>query len=156
MGFSKRSMLKFMTKSCPNGCSWAEAVSMCKKYAGKLTEGPDFQFLRNIAKGLKMTTNWWIGFSDSETTGTYVRESDGKEVNLTKYFASGEPSSKTEHCLEMRDNLDMKLNDRNCDITGWNTFQPLCQKSLATKNQGISFTIVLFGLICIWVYYKQH
>ena len=123
-----------MTQSSANGCSWAEAVSMCKKYAGKLTEGPYFQFLRNIAKGLKMVTNWWIDFSDLETKGTYVRESDGKEVNLKKYFISGEPSSKTEHCLERRYNMDMKLNDKNCDISDAfeKTFQPLCQKSLAT------------------------
>ena len=146
---------KFMANTCANGCSWAEAVAMCKKGGGKLTEGPDFNFLRNIAKGLKITTNWWVGFSDLETEGTYVQESDGKEVNLTKYFAPGEPSSKKEHCLEMRYDESMKLNDKNCDIKDrWEKkFQPLCQKSFATKNKRISCTMVV--IVCIWGYYIQ-
>ena len=97
----------------------------------ELTEGPDFDTLRNIAKRMMTTTNWWVGFSDLESSGNYVAESDGRYVNLTKYFAVGEPSSNKEHCLEMNYNLDMKLNDRPCKMGGWESgFQPLCQLTL--------------------------
>lgn len=120
---------KFMTKTFEQGCSWSEAVSICQELGAKLTEGPDFLFLRNIAKSLKTTTNWWVGFSDLKAKGNYVTESDGKQANLTNYFATGEPSSKKEHCIEMCYGLDMKLNDKNCNQRAdWEKdFQPLCQ-----------------------------
>eukprot|EP00092_Neocalanus_flemingeri_P092257 GFUD01117107.1.p1 GENE.GFUD01117107.1~~GFUD01117107.1.p1 ORF type:complete len:188 (-),score=32.47 GFUD01117107.1:17-517(-) len=126
---------KFMTNVCRDGCSWTEAIQICNENNGYLTEGPDFGFLCNIAKRLAMRNGWWIGLSDLKNEGVYVRKNDGKYVDLTDAFASGEPNNKDdkEHCLGMNFNLDMKLNDRICDIEGrwWKHFQPLCQKSLA-------------------------
>ena len=118
---------KFMVDTCEKKCGWEEAVAICREIDGYLTEGPDFSVLRNIAKSMKTKNNWWVGFSDLKSEGNYVAQSDGRYVNLTKYFADGEPSGRKEHCLEMNYNLDLKLNDRECNHDGWETtFQPLC------------------------------
>ena len=127
---------KFMVDTCEKKCSWEEAVAICKEIDGYLTEGPDFSVLRNIAKSMKTKNNWWVGFSDLNSKGNYVAQSDGRYVNLTKYFADGEPSGKEEHCLEMNYNLGLKLNDRKCDHDGWETaFQPLCHIVLSNSGQ---------------------
>eukprot|EP00092_Neocalanus_flemingeri_P027280 GFUD01029585.1.p1 GENE.GFUD01029585.1~~GFUD01029585.1.p1 ORF type:complete len:423 (+),score=85.41 GFUD01029585.1:22-1290(+) len=129
---------KFMTNVCRNGCTWSEAQQICNKIYGHLTEGPDFQFLRNVAKSLKLTTDWWIGFSDLTNEGVFVRETDGKYVDMKDAFATGEPNNnngKTEEdCLEMRYVKDMKLNDKDCNTKHATVaFQPLCQKSVAAR-----------------------
>eukprot|EP00092_Neocalanus_flemingeri_P013042 GFUD01014054.1.p1 GENE.GFUD01014054.1~~GFUD01014054.1.p1 ORF type:complete len:412 (+),score=80.35 GFUD01014054.1:171-1406(+) len=149
--FRKGQCYKFMTNTCTNGCSWAQAIEICNEVNGNLTEGPDFQFLRNIAKSLKLTTNWWVGFSDLEKEGTYVRKTDGKYVNLTNDFASGEPSSKKEHCLEMKYDSDMKLNDKKCEIKErWErAFQPLCQISFGATIAVNGFTISMSVIVML-------
>eukprot|EP00092_Neocalanus_flemingeri_P012184 GFUD01013137.1.p1 GENE.GFUD01013137.1~~GFUD01013137.1.p1 ORF type:complete len:407 (+),score=91.37 GFUD01013137.1:62-1282(+) len=125
---------KFMTHVCTDGCTWSEAKQICNKNHGHLTEGPDFQFLRNVAKSLKLKNNWWIGFSDLKDEGMFVRETDGKYTDLTDDFATGEPNNYNvrENCLEMRYLSDLKLNDVDCDIgyPRWKELyqQPLCQK----------------------------
>ena len=139
---------KFMVDTCEKKCGWKEAVAICREIDGYLTEGPDFGFLRNIAKSMKTTNNWWVGFSDLKSEGNYVAESDGRYVNLTKYFADGEPSDRKEHCLEMNYNLDFKLNDRECKHGGWETaFQPLCHIVLSSSGQP-QFKILL-GMV-VW------
>ena len=153
----KQQCYKFMTKSCGQGCTWQEAISICQQNGGKLTEGPDFLVLRIIAKGLDLA-NWWVGFSDLKKEGVYVAESDGKQVNLTEYFADGEPSFKKENCLEMRYELDLKLNDGNCKADGgsWeSTFQPLCQISGAGKGNKVNMIFISFTVAHIFVLFDN-
>ena len=90
---------------------------------------------------MKITTNWWIGFSDQENEGIYV----------TKYFATGEPSGKSEHCLEPSYQLDMKLNDRKCEGKAiWEkAFQPICQISFSQKLT-TNYLILIFSSILIF------
>ena len=116
-----------MVDTCEKECDWKEAVAICNEIDGYLTKGPDFSFLREEAKKMNTKNNWWVGISDLKSKGNYVAQSDGRSVNLTKYFADGEPSGGEEHCLEMRHHVDYKLNDRVCNHPGWETaFQPLC------------------------------
>eukprot|EP00092_Neocalanus_flemingeri_P009274 GFUD01009980.1.p1 GENE.GFUD01009980.1~~GFUD01009980.1.p1 ORF type:complete len:406 (+),score=68.00 GFUD01009980.1:13-1230(+) len=128
--YSKGQCYKFMTKTCKNGCTWLEAAEICLKAGGNLAEGPDFNVLRNIATTKNFTNDWWIGFSDLEKKGTYVRKTDGKFVNLTEYFADGKPDSEDQNCLVMEHSKNFKLSDWNCKFHGvWDKqYQPLCQK----------------------------
>ena len=79
-----------MEKECPDGCDWDDAGEVCEDNDSYLAEGPDFEFLTNFAKLLKLDVNWRIGITYNHSTDIFVRESDGKEVDLSNVYKKQE------------------------------------------------------------------
>lgn len=118
---------RFMENECKNKCNWKEAEKICIIHKSFLTEGPDFQFLRNMAHKMPKNINWWIGFYKYKDN--FVAKTDNRYMNLTEHFAIQEPSPhEDENCLEMNFSQGYRLNNRRCDYSRWErSFQPLCQ-----------------------------
>ena len=74
----------FLESECAEGCDFDDAGEVCEDNGGLLAEGPDFEFLTNFAKLLKLKVNWRLGITYNQTTRKFIRESDGAEIVFSK------------------------------------------------------------------------
>ena len=69
----------------------------------------DYEFLKNLADQTLPISNWWIGITDRETEGAFMKESNQElSKNIANFFDKKKPSTEKKgkkDCLYIRKGL---------------------------------------------------
>ena len=86
----------FVEHECIEGCSFNEAIKVCRDKNASLAEGPDFEFLSNFAKILKFGVNWRLGITYNHSADIFVSQATGNEVDLSNVYQKDEEDYKAD------------------------------------------------------------
>ncbi|XP_056303014.1 ladderlectin-like isoform X1 [Danio aesculapii] len=115
---------KFFSRSV----NWVTAERNCQSLGGNLASvhnQVENDLLLSLVPG---STRCWIGGHDGEQNGQWLW-SDGSSFGYTNW-CSGEPSSGSEHCLEINWTSNRCWNNVGCS----STMGYLCAKDLGCRN----------------------
>ena len=83
-----------------NHLSWSAARQWCIDLGGHLMEPKtqrDVYLAQRLRASISSTASVWLGGSDSENEGTWIWDSDGSRMDMTRFWASGQPVFSEDH-----------------------------------------------------------